>query len=50
LARDQAFLPEPKWPTQSLSELIERAFAGCLIDRGDHPALLRLIGEKQSLS
>ena len=40
---------QPKWPTQSLDELVERAFAGCMIDREDHPALLRLILAKQAL-
>ena len=49
-ARDQDAFPEPKWPTQSLDELIERTFAGRMIDRDDHPALLRLIGAKQNLS
>ena len=49
-ARDQDAFPEPKWPTQSLGELIELTFAGRMIDREDHPGLLRLIGAKQSLS
>jgi hypothetical protein len=49
-ARDHDAFPEPKWPTQSLDELIVRTFAGCLIDREDHPALLRLIGAKQKLA
>jgi hypothetical protein len=49
LARDQDAFPEPKWPTQSLAELIEKTFAGRVIDREDHPALLRLIGAKQVL-
>jgi hypothetical protein len=42
--------PEPNWPTQNLEELIEASFAGRMIDRGDHPGLLRLIGAKQSMS
>jgi hypothetical protein len=50
LARDPDAFPEPKWPTQSLGELIGRTFAGCLIDREDHPALLRLIGARQELA
>jgi hypothetical protein len=50
VARDPDVFPEPKWPEQSLSDLIDRAFAGRLIDREDHPALLRLIGAKQSVS
>ena len=49
-ARDQDAFPEPKWPPQSLDELIERTFTGRMIDRDDHPALLRLIGAKQKLS
>ena len=50
LARDADAFPDPKWPTQSLDELIETTFAGRMIDREDHPALLRLIGAKQSVS
>jgi hypothetical protein len=49
-ARDPAAFPESKWPKQSLSDLIEQAFAGRMIDREDHPALLRLIGAKQPVS
>ncbi|MBV8126258.1 MAG: hypothetical protein JO114_01180 [Planctomycetaceae bacterium] len=48
-ARDQDSLPEPKWPTQSLDELINITFAGRMIERADHPALLRLIGARQVL-
>jgi hypothetical protein len=40
--------PPPNWPPQSLLELIEKTFAGCIIDREDHPGLLRLIGARQS--
>src|SRR4029077_19284180 len=47
LAKDQDAFPDPKWPTQSLGELIEKTFAGRMIDREDHPALLRLIGARQ---
>ena len=49
-ARDPDVFPEPKWPEQPLSDLIDRAFAGRMIDIEDHPALLRLIGAKQSVS
>ena len=49
-AKDLDTFPDPNWPTQSLSELIERAFAGRMIITEDHPALLRKIGAKQSLS
>jgi hypothetical protein len=48
VARDPDAFPEPNWPQQSLSELIERAFAGRMITTEDHPALLRLIGAKVS--
>jgi hypothetical protein len=49
-ARDADAFPTPKWPTQSLDELIAIAFNGRMIDREDHPALLRLIGAKPSMS
>ena len=49
-ARDQDAFPEPNWPKQSLVELIDVTFAGCLIDSDDHPGLLRLVGGRQSLS
>jgi hypothetical protein len=40
--------PEPRWPTQSLQELIGSTFAGRIIDREDHPGLLRLVGARQT--
>jgi hypothetical protein len=49
LARDPDAFPAPKWPNQSLSELIDKTFAGRTIDQEDHPALLRLIGAKQAV-
>jgi hypothetical protein len=49
-ARDVDAFPAPKWPMQSLDELIVIAFNGRMIDREDHPALLRLIGAKPPLS
>ena len=49
-ARDHDAFPEPKWPTQTLDELIMATFAGRMIDRDDHPALLRLIGAKQAMN
>jgi hypothetical protein len=49
-SRDADAFPDPDWPTQSLDELILRTFAGRMIDRDNHPALLRLIGAKQQLS
>jgi hypothetical protein len=48
-AHEQDAFGDPKWPTQPLGELIERTFTGRMIDNADHPALLRLIGAKQSL-
>jgi hypothetical protein len=50
VARNPDAFPKPKWPDQSLSDLIDRAFSGRMIDTEDHPALLRLIGAKQSVS
>jgi hypothetical protein len=49
-ARDADAFPPPKWLTQSLAELIEKTFAGRMIEDENHPALLRLIGAKQQLS
>jgi hypothetical protein len=49
--RDFDAFPKPKWPGQSLEDLITLTFgSGRTIDREDHPALLRLIGIKQSVS
>jgi hypothetical protein len=47
-ARDQDAFPEPTWPKQPLGELIEITFKGRIIDSDEHPALLRLLGAKQS--
>jgi hypothetical protein len=49
-SRDVKAFPEPNWPKQTLDELILVTFTGRMIDREDHPGLLRLIGAKQSLS
>lgn len=49
-AQNQDAFPAPTWPKQTLDEIILTSFAGRLIDNADHPALLRLIGAKQSLS
>ncbi len=49
-ARHHDAFPQPTWPTQSLDDLIGVTFAGCIIDRDDHPGLLRLIGARQALS
>ena len=49
-ARDVDAFPQPAWPRQTLDELILATFHGRMIDHEDHPALLRLIGAKQSVS
>jgi hypothetical protein len=49
-ARDHDSFPEPKWPTQTLGELILTAFKGRMIDTEDHPGMLRLLGAKQTVS
>jgi hypothetical protein len=49
-AKDPDAFPDPKWPSQSIEDLIDVTFAGCQIDHDEHPALLRLIGRKQSVS
>jgi hypothetical protein len=46
LAQDQDAFPDPKWPRQSLENLIETTFKGRVIDHDEHPALLRLLGAK----
>jgi hypothetical protein len=50
-AKDPDFCTDPKWPSQSLDDLIAVSFgSNRMIDRDDHPALLRLTGAKQSMS
>jgi hypothetical protein len=49
LAQDQDAFPNPKWPKQSLEELIETTFKGRVIDHDEHPALLRLLGAKPEI-
>jgi hypothetical protein len=49
-ARDEDCFPTPKWPSLSLSELIETSFTGRMITTNDHPALLRLLGAKHAIS
>jgi hypothetical protein len=43
-----AKLPDPKWPTIKLSEIIDRAFDKFYINDIQHPVLQRLRGEKMS--
>ena len=50
LARDPDAFPDPKWPSRTLTELIEVTFRGVTIETDDHPAFLRLIGARQDLS
>jgi hypothetical protein len=50
VAADPQAFPEPKWPTQSLADLILTTFAGRMIESEDHPGLLRLIGAKLTVS
>jgi len=49
-AKNEGAFPEPNWPKQTLNELIGVTFTGRMIDVEDHPGLLRLIGDKQSLA
>ena len=49
-AQDATAFPEPTWPEQTLEQLIWLSFADFMILRHDHPALLRKIGAKQSLT
>jgi hypothetical protein len=49
-AKDANAFDEPKWPTQSLADLINTTFAGRMIETEDHPGLLRLIGARQVAS
>jgi hypothetical protein len=46
VARHADAFPEPEWPMQSLNDLIGITFAGRMIEREDHPGLLRLIGAR----
>jgi hypothetical protein len=49
-AKDADAFPEPTWPKRTLDDLVMLTFDGRMIDRHDHPALLRLIGAKQNLT
>jgi hypothetical protein len=48
VARDHSAFPETRWPSQLLDEIVEKTLAGRMIDREDHPGLLRLIGARQT--
>jgi hypothetical protein len=48
-AKDPDAFPAPKWPAQTLDDLITSTFGtDRMIDSENHPALRRLIGAKQS--
>jgi hypothetical protein len=47
---DKDPFPEPKWPTQTIDELIEATFANRMIDTPNHEGLRRLIGAKQNIT
>jgi hypothetical protein len=49
-ARDPEGFAATNWLSQSLGEIIVRTFPGRMIEREDHPAILRKIGAKQKLS
>jgi hypothetical protein len=49
-ARNPAAFPAPRWPKQSLNELIAVTFAGRMIETNDHPGLLRLVGDVQAIT
>jgi hypothetical protein len=40
-----ANIPEPVWPEQTFQQLLEIAFRGRLINKPDHPVVLKLRGE-----
>ena len=48
-AREEDAFPEPRWPAQSLGELIGVTFLGRQIEQENDPALARLIGAKPKL-
>ena len=48
LAHDADAFPEPRWPKQTLAELIAATFGQRVINKPDHPGLKRLIGAKMS--
>jgi hypothetical protein len=49
-SRHHDAFPEPNWPKRTLDDLVTVTFNDRMIDRHDHPALLRLIGAKQNLT
>jgi hypothetical protein len=48
-ARDAEAFPPPKWPTQSLAELIQVTFTGRMIIHEGHDGLARLIGARPAM-
>jgi len=49
-AEEADAFPNPTWPSQSLEDLILETFSDRMIEDQNHPALLRLLGKKQSLT
>jgi hypothetical protein len=49
-AKNPKAFADPKWTLQKLGELIGLTFHERIIDREDHPALLRLIGDVQDVA
>jgi hypothetical protein len=49
-AKSPKAFAEPDWGGQPLNELIGNTFNGRIIDRDDHPALLRLLGDVQDIA
>ena len=51
-AKNSEAFGEPKWPSQTMEELIGITFEeqGRSIDTDNHPGLMRLVGDKPSLS
>jgi hypothetical protein len=45
-AEDEDAFPPIQWPNEPLDVLIDKAFAGLMIEEANHPALLRLRGAK----
>jgi hypothetical protein len=49
-AKNPKAFADPEWTKQTLNELIGTTFNGRIIDREDHPALLRLLGDVQDVA
>jgi hypothetical protein len=49
-ARNASAFPEPRWPSQTLDEMILKAYDGRMIDDDDHPGIARLVGDAPTVS